>query len=485
MTKHWVARAAQLLQDCLKPIPHEINELDWKAGLSPQRERLIEHLIALANYPGGGFLVFGVNNADAHLLGVTQEQVAEITNTMANLGRDAVEPALAIDHAVVDIDGVPLLCIHIAENQNRPAHRRGKSIEECWVRSGGTTRRASREEMARLMLDSRPPCWEEMRASSVLDADAVVASLDLPTIAKLRVRPLPDDRNALLRWLTEEKLIAFEGSGYCITRFGALAAAHRLQDFDSLSRKRIRVIRYRGTNKVETIDEMMGQKGYAVGFEGLIAYLKRILPHSEVIQQALRAEVTLYPEIALRELIANTLIHQDFTVTGAGPMVEIFDDRIEFTNPGALLPTKQLDRLIGTAPESRNETLASAFRLYRICEERGTGFQKVVAAIELFGLPPVKFASLDGAFRVTLYAPRKLADMGKAERIEASYQHAVLRFFSGTVMTNTSLRERLKLGERQRNLVTNLIGDAVAAGRIKRKDPDTGNKFAEYLPYWA
>ena len=78
------------------------------------------------------------------------------------------------------------------------------------------------------------------------------------------------------------------------------------------------MIRYRGTNKVETIDEHMGQRGYAIRLEGLINYLKRILPHSEVIQQSLRVEVSLYPEIALRELIANAFIHQDFNVTGAG-----------------------------------------------------------------------------------------------------------------------------------------------------------------------
>lgn len=52
-------------------------------------------------------------------------------------------------------------------------------------------------------------------------------------------------------------------------------------------------------------------------------------------------------------------------------------------------------------------------------------------------------------------------------------------------MTNSSLRERLKMSEKQRNQVTNLIAEAVGAGRIKRKDPEAGNKFAEYVPYWA
>ena len=154
-------------------------------------------------------------------------------------------------------------------------------------------------------------------------------------------------------------LFRSDGRGFYVTNFGAIAAARKLDDFGTLERKRIRVIRYRGTNKVNTIDELPGNKGYAVGFEGLIGYLKRLLPHSEVIQQSLRTEVSVYPEIALRELIANALIHQDFTVTGAGPMVEIYDDRIEITNPGTLLPGKRPDRLIGTTPESRNEQLAS------------------------------------------------------------------------------------------------------------------------------
>ena len=307
----------------------------------------------------------------------------------------------------------------------------------------------------------------------------------MAAVGKLLEKPLPIDRDDLAQWLIEQQMVIADGRGYYITNFGAIAAARELEQFENVSRKRIRVIRYRGTNKVNTIDELPGHRGYAVGFEGLIRYLKSILPHSEVIQQALRTEVSIYPEIALRELIANTLVHQDFSVTGSGPMVEIFDDRIEFTNPGTLLPSKRTDRLIGTAPESRNETLASKFRHYRICEERGTGFQKVVGAVELFGLPPISFTPSENAFRVTLFAPRKFADMQQKERIEACYQHAVLQVISSRTLTNSTLRERFKLHEKQRNQVTNLIGEAVAAGRIKRKDEGSGNKFAEYVPYWA
>ena len=482
--KHWIAAALNCLEQSLCPVPHEVNELDWKASLSTHKDRLAEHLMAFANHANGGSLVFGVADS-GELVGVNQSEVAQTVNTLSNLGRDAVEPPLALDHAVVDFKGVALLLVHIPEQGIKPAHRRGKTIEESWVRSGGTTRKASRQEVGALMLNSAIPQWEELRASPLLELDDVLAKLDVATIAKLLERPLPSESTDLAPWLVAEGLAVADGRGFYITNLGAVAAARKLDDFAALERKRIRVIRYRGTNKVNTIDELPGNRGYAVGFEGLIGYLKRALPHFEVIEQSLRTQVSVYPEIALRELIANALIHQDFTVTGAGPMVEIYDDRIEVTNPGTLLPGKRPDRLIGTTPESRNEKLARSFRHYRICEERGTGFQKVVGAIELFGLPPLVFTLQENAFRVTLYAPRKFPEMSQTERVEACYQHATLQYYSSGTLTNTTLRERFKLHEKHRSQVTNLIGDAVQAGRIKRKDEGSGNKFAEYLPYWA
>lgn len=484
-TKIWVTDALQILGESLAPVPHELNELDWKARLSDHKDRLAEHLMAFANHPNGGYLVFGLDN-DGQAVGVDPAQVASIVGQLGNLGRDAIEPPLALDHAVTDAaTGMPLLLVRIPELSVKPAHRRGKSIEESWIRSGGSTRKASRQEIGALLMNSSNPRWEELRASPLLSLDDVQELLDLDAIAQLLQRPLPDDHEDLARWLVQEGITTTEGRGHYISNFGAMAAARKLDDFPSLARKRVRVVRYRGTNKVDTIDELPGQRGYAVAFDALLGHLRRVLPHSEVIKQSLRTETSVYPEIALRELIANALIHQDFNISGAGPMVDIFSDRITITNPGALLPGKRPDRLIGATPESRNEKLASSFRRFRICEERGTGFQKVVQAIELFGLPPLQITPHDNAFSVTLSAPRKFADMGSPERIEACYQHSVLQYLSSQTLTNTTLRERFKLHDKQRNLVTNLISDAVEAGRIKRKDAHSGNKFAEYIPYWA
>lgn len=138
--KYWIAAVLNSLEQSLSPVPHEVNELDWKASLSEHKDRLSEHLMAFANYPNGGSLVFGVADS-GQLQGVEKADVAHIIGTLTNLGRDAVDPPLALDHAVVEFKGVPLLLVHIPEQAVKPVHRRGKTIEQTWVRSGGTTRK--------------------------------------------------------------------------------------------------------------------------------------------------------------------------------------------------------------------------------------------------------------------------------------------------------------------------------------------------------
>ncbi len=443
--KLWMAKALELLRASLELPRHELNELDWKAALSPDKKRLVEHLSALANLPGGGYLVFGVD-ANGTPVGVSQSEIEKVTNQLANLGREAVEPRLAIDHGVETYAGMRLLFIHIPESAVKPVHLRGKGIEDAFIRSGGTSRSASRQEIGTLMLHSHTPRWEELHASLLISEDKLSDKLNAEPIIKMLERPPLSTDAELLGWMNSEHFVSREpmGGGY-ITNLGAIAAARKLAEFPDLSRKAVRIVVYDGLNKSKTKQEREGTKGYAISFQAVMEFVMSLLPQSEVIQQALRAKRTVYPEIALREIVANALIHQDFSISGAGPLIEIYDDRIEISNPGGLLPSKRLDRLIGTQPESRNELMARAFRRYKICEERGSGLLKAGLEVELYGLPPIKFEAGSAHFKVTIYAPRTFAQMSPQERLNACYQHAVLRHFSDSTMTNTSLRERLKM----------------------------------------
>src|SRR6476661_2917525 len=287
---------------------------------------------------------------------------------------------------------------------------------------------------------SRPRFEDGIAAERARD-DEVLQWLDYPAYFDLLKRPLPENRDGILRALADDNLIRpCEAGGWNITNLGAILFAKRLEDFRSLPRKAMRVIQYRGVSRVDTIKEQVGARGYASGFEGLIGFINGLLPSNEVIEQALRKTVPMFPELAVRELVANALIHQDFFVSGVGPMVEIFKDRVEVTNPGE--PLVDTQRFVDTPPKSRNEALASLMRRIGICEERGSGWDKVVFQTELYQLPaPLPEATADHT-RVVLFAPRPLSKMDKEDRIRAVYLHACLRYVNREHMTNTSVRER-------------------------------------------
>jgi predicted HTH transcriptional regulator len=484
--KSWMTKALALLGASLEPPKHELNELDWKVALSPDKKRLAEHLSAFANQPGGGYLVFGVDSSGAPV-GVDAPTAETTVNQLANVGRQGVEPPLALDHAVENYGTVRLLFIYVPESAVKPVHLRGKGLDEAFIRSGGTTRKASRQEIGTLMLNSRTPRWEELHASMLLPDTEFIAQLNVDSIFKMLDRPVTTAHQETLTWMEGERFIVREpaGGGY-VTNLGAIAVARKLADFPQLSRKAVRVVVYDGVNESKTRQEREETAGYAITFQDLLQFVMSLLPQSEVIEQALRKIQTVYPEIALREIIANALIHQDFSVSGAGPLIEIFDNRIEVSNPGGLLPSKQLDRLIGTQPESRNEQLARAFRRYKICEERGSGLLKAGLEIELYGLPPIEFEAGSNYFKVKLYSPRTFAQMSPRERLQACYQHAVLKYLSDGAMTNKSLRERLKMPEKQRSMVSVLILEAIDKKLVKPADPENkSKKFAEYIPFWA
>ncbi len=141
-----------------------------------------------------------------------------------------------------------------------------------------------------------------------------------------------------------------------------------------------RVIVYKGKNKLETLKDIQGNKGYAVGFEGLVDYINDQLPQNEEISKALRKQVRMYPEEAVRELVANALIHQNLYEKGS-PVVEIYSERIEFTNPGLpiITPIRFIDEY-----QSRNELLADLMRRLRMCEEKGSGIDKVISGSEVY-----------------------------------------------------------------------------------------------------
>jgi ATP-dependent DNA helicase RecG len=311
----------------------------------------------------------------------------------------------------------------------------------------------------------------------------VVQVLDTQSYFDLLHLPYPATREAVLERFASERLIDRNGGAWTITNLGAILFAKKLESFDRQARKAPRVIVYEGTNKLKTKLDKPGTKGYAVGFQGLVEFINGLVPSNEVIEQALRREVKMFPEIAVRELVANALIHQDFNESGTSVMVEIYDDRMEISNPGK--PFISPDRFIDEY-QSRNERLADLMRRLGICEEKGSGVDKVIQAAEAFQLPAPDFRVGEKRTSVVLFGHKDFEDMDRNDRIRATYQHCCLRYVMNEKMTNQSLRERFRLSEKKTESASRAIRDAVEADKIKLADPEqTSLRYRNYVPFWA
>lgn len=481
--EYWVS----LVQE-LRALPTETGWLEFKLN-DAEPQNIGEYISALANTAAlqgkaHAYLIWGVDDATHALVGTRFDPARK------RIGNEELEnwllrqlaPKIGFRFVPLELDGVPLVLLEIDCAYRHPVQFAGAEF----IRVGTYKKRLKdfqeKERELWRVLDATPferlPAIEKVRAGEVLNL------LDYPSYFDLIGRPLPDGHAAILDALAADRLIETVGGGrWNILNLGAIVLAKQLADFGRLQRKAVRVVVYKGKGRVETLREQTGAKGYASGFEGLIGFINGLLPVNEVIGQALRKAVPVYPELAIRELVANALIHQDFSITGSGPIVEIFDDRMEITNPG--LPLVDTSRMLDSPPRSRNEALASLMRRMGICEERGSGVDKVVFQTELYQLPAPAFEVVGDSTRSTLFAPRALTSMESVDRVRAVYLHACLRYVQREFMTNSSLRERFGIDPKNSATATRLMKEALKAGAVRLHDSDAPPKLRRYVPHWA
>lgn len=464
------------IDDLNKILQQSENEhIEFKLARSQYDEtKLMKYCIALANEKGGQ-LILGVNDkkeikgtAAFRDVGATKSKILKKLHFRVEIYELDTEQGRVL---VFDIPSRPI---------GTPLNHEGSYL----MRSGEELVAMTPEQLQRIFSEGRPD-FELQIAKGGLQNDEVVSLLDVQSYFDMMQLPLPETREAILDRFTREKLIVKHDGVYDITNLGAILFAKDLTLFDDLSRKAIRVIVYDGNSKIKTKRDITGAKGYAVGFVSLVQYIMGQLPASEVIEDALRDNATVFPELAIRELVANAMIHQDFALTGNSVMIEIYDNRIEISNPGK--PIITVDRFIDEY-QSRNEKLADVMRRLRICEEKGSGIDKALFEIELFQLPALDIRVSETRTTVAMQIPKPFEEMGRKERKRACYQHCCLRYVMGDKMTNQSFRERLGLEDTRAatEASSRIIREVLEDGMIKLNDLESkSRRYAKYVPFWS
>ena len=430
------------------------------------------------------YMIWGVDDKTHEIVGTDYDQYS------LKIGNQEIESWLRtmlsknanFEFHTVEIDGkkVVVLIIYKATHYTVTF----KKID--YIRVGSYTKQLNEyPSMQASVWDKiRAQKFEERGAKNDLSLQKALDYLNYNSYFELLKKSVPASNENIAHYLLEDNIIKKQDNGlYQITNLGAILFAKKLSDFKNIERKAIRMVQYEGNNRLEITREFTGEKGYATGFYELVEILKIMIPSKEKFDGAIRTTYSKYPIIALREIIANALIHQDFSVVGAGPIVEIFETRIEVSNPGK--PLVDVNRIIDNPPKSRNEKLASLMRRLKMCEELGSGWDRIAMSCELQQLPSPKIEVYEESTKVCIYSEMEFSNIPIEDKIWACYLHACLKYVSNEALTNSSLRERFGLKSTYSASISRLIKDTLGENLIKPIDPKTAPRYMKYIPFWA
>lgn len=472
--------------------PDETEWIEFKHN-NCEPVRVGEDISALANsaaYHGReyAYKIWGVDDGSHELVGTTFDYLAAKARgnqgLLAWLSRQLSQNA-NYEFLPFEYDGKRIVVLKIRAASEQPVCFEGAT----YIRQGSSTMRlvagsAREAELWRRLGSS------QFESQSALDGLTLVEVSDLLNVRAyfdlLGLR-YPASMEASVVPLLEQEIVKQQDSGrYAITNVGALLLGESLRAFPGLRKRALRVIRFAGKGSFDIVEDKTFDVGYAMALPQAENYLMSFLSVGEVFEGAFRRIRYAYPQRAVRELLANSVIHQDMTVTNSGPLVRLYSNRIEFSNPGAsLIP---VDRVLNAQPKTRNNELVGLLRQMDLCEEGGTGWDYAVAACESSHmLAPKMVSSEELGTTVTLYEGNAYERMTKEERLDALYWHACLMYSQGESMNNQSLRERFGLSDERKNTlaVSRLIREACERGIVKEEDEGAGTRYRHYIPQWA
>lgn len=468
--------------------PEETQWLEFKHN-NCEPKMIGEDISALANSAVladryFSYMIWGVNDKTHEIIGtsVRLKQAKKGNQELENWLRYLLSDNADFEFLNTDIDDKHIEIIRIAKAVARPVNF--EKID--YIRSGSYTKKLMEFPALQTQLWDRlrQDHFEDSYAKINLSLQEVIKLLDCDTYFTMLKHNVPTSYEAYVHYLVEDNILAKQDNGqYAITNLGALLFARRLSDFSRIGRKAMRVVSYDGVNRLKIKKEQTINEGYALCFENLVTLVNAILPSKEDINSARKVLISSFPLPAIREAMANSMIHQDLYITGAGPVIEIFSNRIEVTNPG--IPLVDVMRIVDNPPKSRNEKLASLMRRLDMCEELGRGWDRMVLSCEMQLLPAPRIQIYQESTKVVLFESLAFANISPEDKVWSTYLHACLKYIEGDALTNTSLRERFGLKITSSSQISRLIKESVSKGLLKPLDPDTAPRYMRYIPSWG
>lgn len=436
----------------------DLAECELKSAAGGFPKSTADSISAFANTVGGA-IVFGiaerggfhaVNDLDAKMVQAHCAQAA----------RELVEPPQAVDIAILKFEERPVVVVNVPEANARqkPCYvKRLGQINGSYIRTGDGDHKMSLYEIDRFIENQH----RAARNDAVVIPDATLDDLDSTLLSgwlsRVRTTSLGRADNLSDEDLMANRRVASPDDDGILrpTVAGIMALGSYPQKFFP----RLDVV---FSSHPATKDGIPGKGGVrfsdSENIDGPIPTMvvdtvrtvSRNMLHGAIVKGALREDIPDYPLPAVREAVANALMHRDYSPDGRGTpvLVDLYPDRLEITNPGGLFGVLTVDRLGQRgATASRNQFLARILedvpytdfdgRVGRVVENRGSGYPTINYELEQALMDkPIIHSGLD-QFDI-MFRHRKMTDEEGRGYSSKNVEEAILSYISGRESVSTS-----------------------------------------------
>lgn len=426
MLEHDLINLAKKVQDMRSELP----EVEVKAA-EKGCPKVLDSLSSLANQSGGGTIIFGIDeknnfktcgvyDVDDLMVQITNQclQMEPVLRPLYTVASHEEKWIVSAEIQEVDFDQKP--CFYAGKGRVKGSYIRvGEqdlpmteyevySYEAFRRRTQDELRQNPRPELARLDENLLNGYFVEIKRKK-----RNLTLMDPAEILKLQGIVDQDQRTTLAGNLLLGRYPQANFPQLCIT-----AVAVQGTEIGDLSEYGARFI---DNERIEgTLPQML---------EGAMAFVERNTPTATIIDQQTgkRKDRSLYPPVAVRELILNALIHRDYSFhTETTPIsLRLFSDRLEIENPGGLYGRMTLDLIGRISADTRNPFIAVGMEVMAEAENRFSGIPTIRRLMREAELPAPKFETYRGIFKATLFNKRENT---QKETAAGNYQERVLAF---------------------------------------------------------
>jgi ATP-dependent DNA helicase RecG len=362
---------------------------DFKVSVPSKVRELSQSVCAFANSEGG-YVLIGVDNKD-HIIGAT------INNTKRSAIQDAIRditPILDVETYSVNVDGKPVWVLDVREGKDKPYVASGA----IYVREGPNSQKLITAEEIRDFFQSNNRIYFDTVPCNHFNVDE---ELDKKNFKQFLLASSISGNVSTQQILNN--LQTFDDSGV-IKNGGVLFFGQQPEQF--FPQAIVRCVRFKGTTKVHIIDDKTYGGPLYQQYIQAEAWIKDKLEVAYIIEgMGPRKEVWEIPLTVFKEGIINALSHRDYYEQGSVTMIEVYDDRVEISNPGGLLSGVKKD--FGKKSMTRNPLIFGLFTRMDLVEQVASGIPRMREEMQEAGLPEPIFSTDGGFFTVEFKRPKK------------------------------------------------------------------------------